>query len=155
MTTDAQKNLKRLVQDHKIQAGIGLAVAMGVWHFKGRGGMRQPIYKTGEVIDVLKENERMLISDPDGILHIVKAEQVEGSLCWVSRVAYIGAVVILAANAIDIQRQIREPEPESKHDYYKDKAGYLDKALKKEKEKVDQLVSNYLSSSKKLSSIPW
>lgn len=120
--TSAQENLKRLVQDHKIQAGIGLAVAMGVWHFKGHEGMREPTYKVGEVIDVLKENERMLISDPDAILHIVKAEQVVGSLCWVSRVAYIGAVVILAANAIDIQRQLREPDPEPEHDYYKDKA---------------------------------
>lgn len=117
-TTEA---LGKLVQDHKLQAGISLAVAMGVWHFKGHEGRRQPVHKVGEIVDLLKEQDRMLISDADSILHIIKAEVVSGSMVWVSRIAYIGAVVLLAANAIDIQRQIREPEKPIKKLSKKDK----------------------------------
>ncbi len=112
MDKKTTKALGKLVQDHKLQAGISLAVALGVWHFKGHEGMRQPVHKVGEIVDLLKEQDRLLISDEDSILHIIKAEVVSGSLVWVSRIAYIGAVILLAANAIDIQRQIREPEPE-------------------------------------------
>lgn len=112
--------LIRLVQDHKIQAGISLAVAMGVWHFKGHEGTRSPIHRVQDIIDLLKEQGRLLISDVDKILHFTESWPVstkgtsDADLKWVTRVGYIGAVILLAATAIDIQHQIRKPDPELK-----------------------------------------
>jgi len=119
--TTTQENLKRLVQDHKIQAGIGLAVAMNVMHWHGdRNRTDERIWKVGEIIDLLTYEKRILISDPDGVLSCkgapymgISGDRPHKLLRIVSRVAYIGAVVILAANAVDIQRQLREPEKES------------------------------------------
>jgi len=106
MTTEMTQ-FERLIQDHKIQAGIALAVAMNVIHYSGDEALHGNIlWHVDDIIEVLKNKDRVLISDPDGVLCC------EGKVCTstlraVSRVAYIGAVVILAANAIDIQRQLR------------------------------------------------
>jgi hypothetical protein len=107
--------LEDLVRDHQIQAGIALAVAMNVIHFSGDRGEEQVIWKVGDVIDVLKNEEHVLVSDPDGILccdgsiYRRTAGRASETIRSVTRVAYIGAVVILAANAVDIQRQIQTP----------------------------------------------
>lgn len=114
MNEKLKKSVSRLVQDHKIQAGIGLAVALGVWHFKGHEkGNYEPIYKVGEVIDVLKNQDHIVLSDQDSVLHFDRVASVakRPSFKCVSRVAYIAAVVVLAANAVDIQHQISKHEP--------------------------------------------
>lgn len=121
MTTE-KRLLEHLVQDHKIQAGIALAVSMNVWHWRGDTRCHaEKIWRVEEIIEVLKTKHQILISDPDGTLCCegriyvgVIGGRPSESLRFVSRVAYIGAVVILAANAIDIQRQLRESAPPDK-----------------------------------------
>jgi hypothetical protein len=115
LPTAEKKALENLVRDHKIQAGIGLAVAMGVWHWSGLRKIEENvIWQVGDIIEVLKDKSKILISDQDNVLccagelYVSPGGKKSKLLRVVSRVAYIGAVVILAANAIDVQRQLRE-----------------------------------------------
>jgi hypothetical protein len=116
MDAQTSKGLEHMVRDHAVQAGIALAVALGVWHWKGpRQQFDKKLWRVEEIIQALKEQEHILISDHDGILHCVGrhlpgAEGKNTSLKWVTPGAYLAAVVVLAANAVNVCKQLREAE---------------------------------------------
>lgn len=103
--------LGQLVSGQLLQTGIALAVARGVWHWKaGQTVQSKKIWTTEDIIIELRDRNTIMISDPDGILNVAGCPIGNTSRRLVQRGDYTQAVLILAAQAIDIMRQVATNE---------------------------------------------
>jgi len=108
---DDQIRLGQLVSGQQVQAGIALAVAQGVWHWSiGQTCQSKKIWTTEDIIAELRDRTTLVISDTDGVLNVTGCPIGETSKRLVQRGDYVQAVILLAAQTIDVLRQIRAPE---------------------------------------------
>lgn len=108
-TKDETILLGQLVHGHLLQAGIALAVAQGVWHWAEGGSWKErKIWTVSDVIEVLRNSDRILIFDQSVMLSLQGETRRVGNRIWVKRGDYVQAVLLLAAQAVDVMRQIRE-----------------------------------------------
>ena len=108
---DDQIRLGQLVSGQQVQAGIALAVAQGVWHWSiGQTVQSKKIWTTEDIIAELRDRTTIVISDTDGVLNVAGCPIGETSRRLVQRGDYVQAVILLAAQTIDVLRQIRAPE---------------------------------------------
>lgn len=74
------------------------------------GPPTNPIWMVDDIIKCLRNNTKILISDADKILSLQGIHIGETSRVWVERGDYVQAVLLLAAQTIDVMRQVRAPE---------------------------------------------
>jgi len=105
--------LGQLVQGQILQLGISLIVAQNVWHWKKLKIGETKIWMVDDIIEVLKVNDTIVIADIDGSLGDIKGEKLgfTGSLKRrVHRNDYVQTALLLAAQTVDIHRQLRASE---------------------------------------------
>jgi hypothetical protein len=102
--------LGQLVSGQQLQHGIALAVAQNVWHWKpGKFGEFR-IWTTEDIIEVLRENTKIEISDFDDVMGVTGEQVGSTTKKWVQRAEYVRGVLLLSSSTIDILRQLRESE---------------------------------------------
>jgi hypothetical protein len=92
----------------QVQAGVAVAVALGVLHYKTEGARGEFIViEAEEILALIRERSQICILDPDKILNTGVGVPVgDTSRRWVPRGDYAQAAQLLGAQTIDIMRQV-------------------------------------------------
>jgi hypothetical protein len=93
------KELRNLYQRYDQQLGIAFAIAKGVWHWKAKHvSQGERLHTTEAVLDALKVNGQILVSDHGKILGDVGREECSHTstgtvhLRWIEKDKYLVAV---------------------------------------------------------------